>query len=307
MKRSILYIFFCYFLNLSLFGQTKKMCITVDDLPVVSYGIEDTNYLKEVTTGLIHTANENNVPLIGYVNEGTLYTNSGVDTFKVALLRYWIENGHDLGNHTYSHIDYNNVPVEVYTEDIIKGEKITRALLKPHNKQLMYFRHPYLHTGSTRPLSDNLHRKLDSLGYIESPVTIDNSDYIFAQMYHEAFVKKNIAKMNYIGKEYITYMERKLVHFENVSNTLYGRYAGQTLLIHANLLNAHYLHALIGMYKKHGYVFVSQTEIIKDQVYKQPVQWYSKQGISWLYKWSPQEQFPMLEKGDPEDPIVTEK
>lgn len=307
MRQIVLYILFSFFIHTSLFGQAKKMCITVDDLPVVSYGVMDTSYLKEVTTGLIHTANTYNVPLIGYVNEFMLNANNSLDTFHVNLLRYWLENGHELGNHTYSHLDYNYTTLEVYTEDIIKGENVTRALLKQYNKPLMYFRHPYLHTGTTRTLSDNLRHKLDSLGYTESPVTIDNSDYMFAQMYHHAFIKNNKKEMAYIGKEYTAYMEEKLVHFENVSNTLYGRYAGQTLLIHASLLNAHYLYALIDMYKKHGYVFVSQVEILKDQAYTQPVQWYGKEGVSWLYKWSPKEQVPMLRKGDPEDPVFTEK
>lgn len=304
MKLFFLNILFFIMIQAQLFSQTKKICITVDDLPVVSYGIQDTSYLKEVITGLVDKANKYKTPLIGYVVEGTMYTDGKIDSFKVDLLKYWINNGNDLGNHSYSHTDYNTVTIDAYIADVIKGEQITKSLLSEHNKHILYFRHPYLHTGATKALNDELQHRLDSLGYVVAPVTIDNDDYVFAHAYHNAFMKNDKETMKFIGKEYVAYMEQKLLHFEKVSNVLCKRSINQTLLIHANLLNAHYLDALIKMYKKCGYRCVSQQEILTDKAYTNPINWYTTKGESWLYRWFANEELINLKIGDPE---VSEK
>ena len=302
MKQIFLSILFFLLIASPIFCQTKKICITVDDLPVVTYGVQDTAYSQKVIQGIVLAATKHKIPLIGYVVEGTMYTDEKIDSFKVHLLEYWVNHGYDLGNHTYSHMDYNNVTVADYTADIVKGEQITRALLKNHNKSLMYFRHPYLHTGATKALSDSLIHVLDSLHYVSAPVTMDNDDYVFANAYNQAYLRKDRVEMRYIGKEYVAYMERKLIHFENVSSILLHRSIAQTVLIHASLLNADYLTDLIVMYKKHGYTCIAQHEVLQDEAYMQPILSYSKKGNSWLYRWANKDLAAELMIGDPEVP-----
>lgn len=292
------------FLNLifKLAGQSKQICITVDDLPVVSYGIAEHFYLKQTIEKLIHTANVHEVPLIGFVNEGKMYAGGQLDSFQVALLKYWLVNGYELGNHTFSHMDYNAVTIQTFTNDIVKGEIITKELLAQQKQVLTYFRHPYLHSGCTKEISDSLSFVLDSLNYIVSPVTVDNSDYIFADAYHKAYLRKDHSAMKYIGKAYIRYMERVLIYSETLADSLYHRTIAQTLLIHASLLNADYLDELIVMYKKHKYTFVSQSEVLKDDVYSRPVLVYSKRGNSWLNRWVDKETSERLKLKEPEVP-----
>jgi len=300
MLRLLLILGFFLAGELPLFCQSKKICITVDDLPVVNYGIEDHLYLKGTITDLVHTANKYDVPMIGFVNEGKLYTNNQLDSFKVGLLTYWIQNGYELGNHTFSHMDYNAATIETFTEDIVKGEMITKELMKTKNQSFMYFRHPYLHSGATKAKSDSLSIILDSLHYIVSPVTIDNSDYIFADAYHKAYLRKDKPAMKYIGKEYVMYMERVLLYSEALSENLLHKRIAQTLLIHASLLNADYLDELIVMYKRHQYTFVSQSEVLKDEIYSHPILVYSKRGNSWLCRWADKETVDGLKLQEPE-------
>ena len=143
-----LFIFLlCCISSLQVFPQQKRVCITVDDLPTVPYGVGGEALKKEITQGIVDVFKKYKIPAIGYVNESKLYKKNVLDKKEVALLEYWINNGLELGNHTYSHWDYNTVTYQAFTEDILKGETITRKLMEKQGKKYQYFRHPFLHVG----------------------------------------------------------------------------------------------------------------------------------------------------------------
>lgn len=284
-------------------AQDKKICITVDDLPTVSYGIDEPVFAKEITMDLINTFNKYDIPAIGYVNEEKLYQDGTPDSTQIQLLEIWLENGLDLGNHTYSHSSYHEVSFDEFTDDIIKGEKITSALAEKYGKEYRYFRHPYLRMGLRQSHADSLKNFLHKHGYTEAPVTIDNEDYIFALAYHRAYEDGNSLLMKKIGSTYVDYMEQKLHYFEQQSITLFDRNINQTLLTHANLLNAHYMDDLADMYLKNGYKFVSQNEVLADEAYNHPVTSYGNWGISWIDRWALSEgKRGEFFKGDPVTP-----
>lgn len=275
----ILCLFFTY-------GQTKKLCITVDDIPTVSYGQNNFEYSRDITNKLIQTFSRFKIPAIGYVNEIQLYSNGKRDSLKIELLEMWLRNGYDIGNHTYSHLDFNKVTDSIYFQDIIKGELISKQLTQKYDKRLTYFRHPYLHTGSDKYRFSCLNDFLKKNHYTVSPVTIDNDDYLFARFYHKAFLDNNEHLMLEIGKAYVDYMEEKIIYFEKKSVEVFGRNISQTLLIHASMLNADYLDELAFMYQKHGYIFVSQKEVLKDKTYQTKESYFTSKGISWIFRWA---------------------
>lgn len=268
------------------FAQDKKLCITVDDLPVVSYGYNDPAFLEKITLSLLETFTQYQIPAIGYVNEGKLYLNDQLDSGRVRLLTLWLEKGFELGNHTYSHINYHRSSFEDFTADILKGEPVLRRLTQQYNSSLTYFRHPYLRSGRSKSHSDSLSSFLNQQGYVEAPVTIDNEDYLFAKAYHIAYQKQDSSLMVKIGQDYVRYMEEKLVYFEKLSLEVFGRDIAQTLLTHANLLNAHYYDELAHMYVQHGYRFVSQEEVLNDEAYQTKITQFGDWGISWVERWA---------------------
>lgn len=268
-------------------AQDKKMCITIDDLPTVTYGIDEPEFARELTQKLIHTFDEYDIPAIGYVNETKLYDDGeNLDSEQVHLLEMWLENGYELGNHTYSHSNYHQTPFDDFAEDLQKGEKVTAPLAEKYGSEYKYFRHPYLRIGTTESSADSLRTFLRQHGYTEAPVTIDNEDYVFALAYHNAYAKNDSALMEKVGAMYVDYMEEKLLFYENQSQKLFNRKIDQTLLIHASLLNANYLDDLARMYKKHGYTFISQTDVLKDPAYDHPITVYGEWGISWIDRWA---------------------
>ncbi len=268
------------------FSQQKQVCFSIDDLPVVSYGITDSVYQKNLFNKIVVTLKSNNVPAIGFVNEKKLYNKEQIIQYQVSLLKNWIASGLDLGNHTFSHPDYNNVSFQQYTGDIIKGETITKKLLNDQGKQMKYFRHPFLHVGSTKAKADSLSDFLMNHNYLVAPVTIDNDDYLFALAYKRTKDKKDTVLLKKIGHDYISYMESKLKYYETQSNKIFGRNISQILLLHASSLNSDYLDALIALYKTNGYTFVSMDKALNDSAYSTPVTVFGRWGISWIDKWA---------------------
>ncbi len=282
----ILTSFFLISLFIHNSAQNKKMCITVDDLPAVTGGISEYDFRLDITTGLVNTFKKYNIPAIGYVNERKLYDQGQVNSMEVKLLELWLQSGLELGNHTFSHMNYHKASFKDYTEDVIKGEKVIKRLGAKYDTQIKYFRHPYLRIGLSSSHADSLRDFLHKQGYVEAPVTIDNTDYLFAAAFTKAYQRDDLTLMDRIAKDYIDYMEDKLIFYESQSQKLFDRNINQTLLIHANLLNALYLDELVNMYVNHGYGFISQSEVLQDPAYNEEITNYGNWGISWIDRWA---------------------
>src|SRR5262249_22834907 len=140
-------------------AQTRQVAITIDDLPRGGDGgATDLAGIRSMTQKLLRPFREQKIPVIGFVNEGRHQLGSGGLR---QILDIWLSAGAELGNHSYSHFDINNVPLSTITDDILKGEPVTRAALAAHGKKLEFFRHPFLHTGATPEAKKGLQMFLD--------------------------------------------------------------------------------------------------------------------------------------------------
>ena len=265
--------------------QAQTIAVTIDDLPAVTTQ-RTLEARKDITKRLLGHIRKANVPAIGFVNENKLYRDEKRAEDEIALLRMWLDAGLELGNHTYSHRSLNQIPIADYKADFLKGETITKELLKAKGREIRFFRHPYLQTGRTMEIKADLDAFLKEHGYRIAPITFDNGDYIFARAYDNARDKNDKALMKRVGEAYLPYMEAKLAYWEQQSQKVFGRNMSHTLLLHANSINAEYFDDLVAMMKKRGYKFVSLEEALKDEAYSLPDTYIGPAGISWLHRWA---------------------
>jgi len=260
----------------------RKVAITFDDLPATHADFETMRY---VTTKLLGSIKANNVPAIGFVNENKLYVKGELDPQRTAFLCSWLDDGLELGNHTFSHIYIDEAPFAAYKENVLRGEIVTKQLLAEKGKTLRYFRHTQLRTGPTLEYKQALDKFLAERGYTIAPVTIDNNEFIFADIYARAKQRGHRETMKRVAGAYIPYMEEIFAFFEKLSVDLLGYEVKQTLLLHANEFNADYFDDLTRMMKGRGYQFISLEEALKDPAYKLPDA-QAKRGLSWLHRWT---------------------
>ena len=264
-----------------------KIAITIDDLPIAAGARKyPVDVQKQIMNKLIESLKKVNAPVIGFVNENHLYNNEKIDETKVDLLRSWLTAGFDLGNHTYSHKSANVVSVEDYEADILKGEIISKPLVNNYGKELKFFRHPFLQTGRSLEVKHEIESFLKKNGYKIAPVTVDNSEWIYAAAYEKAFSSVDSQTVKKLAQEYLDYMRLKVEWYENKSNELFGRNISHILLIHANRLNADNVGFLCEMLKQKNYSFIDVEEALKDEAYKSEDTFIKAGGISWIDRWA---------------------
>lgn len=267
----------------------RFIAVTIDDLPVVSTR-PDLKNRQQITKKLLNHIKKAKVPAIGFVNENKLYNGEKRDEAEINLLRSWLNANLELGNHTFSHLSLHDNSLEKYEADILKGEIIMKELLQAKNLKVRYFRHPYLWTGLSLEIKNDLGKFLNEHNYTIAPVTIDNADYIFSRAYDNAYDKNDKKLMKRIGASYVPYLEAKMDYWERQSVKIFGREIKQILLLHANFINSDYFDDIAKMLKKRNYKFVTLEESLKDEAYKLPDTFVKRNGISWLHRWA-------LEKG----------
>lgn len=89
-----------------------------------------------------------------------------------------------------------------------------------------------------------------------------------------------------LATHYLAYLDGIAAHFEALSLRLLGREPAQTLLLHANWLNAERLDGVLGVLAARGYRVVPLEEALEDPAYALPDSYIGKRGMSWLERWA---------------------
>jgi peptidoglycan/xylan/chitin deacetylase (PgdA/CDA1 family) len=253
-------------LAVELRAQTREVAITIDDLPLNGAQFEPAR-IRKMTENFLTAIKKHQIPVVGFVNESLLYRTGETDA-RIAILRMWIEGGVELGNHTFSHLGFSNASLADYEDDFLRGDAVTRLLMKPQNPK--YFRHPFLQMGKTAEDEKAFEDFIAARGYRAAPVTIDILDWMIASAFAKARAQNDVNTLQRVSEEYVKFAAQKFDYCDHVAQELFGRPIKHILLLHANELTAENLDALAGMLKNKGYKFISVEQTLQDPVYQMP-------------------------------------
>lgn len=280
-------------------APVRAIALTFDDLPA-SQAPDDVAHVMRLNSAIVAALQSAKAPAVGFVNEGKLAADERREG-QIESLRVWIRAGLPLGNHTKSHWDLNDTPLDKYLRDILEGETVTAYLRMRAQMNEKWFRHPFTHTGPTKEIKDRLNAFLTRQGFTVAPFTVEHVDYMFSDRYRAARHRKDDALAKKIGDAYLAHLDTMLGFFEGLSRETFGREIAQILLVHVNDINADYLPAMLGKMAARGYAFVSLKDATQDAAYKTADEYVGTSGPSWLHRWRVAKGLPpkLVEEPDP--------
>jgi peptidoglycan-N-acetylglucosamine deacetylase len=264
-------------------AAAEDVALTFDDLPTLAL-TRSFAYADLTTVKLLDGLRRNGIPATGFVNEGKL---EGTDKpARIALLESWLDAGMDLGNHSYSHLSLNKTPLDAYIADVARGGIVTAALLKSHGRSLHWFRYPYLETGLTAEARRVFETWLAAHGYRVAPVTMENSDWMFAPPYDDAVLRGDAADAARIRQSYLDYTAKAVSWYRDAARVLLGRPLSFVFLFHATRLNADCIDRLAVILKVNHLRPTTLDEAMKDPGYNIADNYVGPDGDEWLSRWS---------------------
>lgn len=281
MKKFLSLIWIFFFATIPLQSQ-NLIAITIDDIPNTK------QYEKDNFQGIfLNKLDSIKIPVTIFINEGLIYKTDSIDK-NFSLLHEWIKRDYVIpGNHTFSHSRYSEMGFESFSNDVVKGEIITKELAQKYKKTLKYFRFPFNDLGKDSIQHIQMTKFLISQNYIITPYTFESSDWMFNFLYEYYLEKDQKEKAKHIAQTYIDKTLESFDFFREVTQKQYGRNVNQIYLCHDNRLNADYIHVIIQRLINKGYSFASLEKILEDKIYSQSDLYNKKWGISWIYRWMP--------------------
>lgn len=275
----------------------RRIAVTIDDLPWQRMSTTSPGALRTRHAALLEQLRIGGVPVVGFVNEDKLELDGILQPERVAMLEAWLDAGHALGNHTYGHVDLHVVGIPAFEDAILRGERVLRPMLAKRGQTPQWFRHPYLRAGRTAEDKGAVTDFLSQHGYRVAPVTVDNGEWVWAFAYArvldgQADTPERATLLERLRLGYVPYMLNKIHYYERQSQALLGYALPQTLLLHANELNAEAYAELIAGIKRRGYRFVTLEDAMRDPAYAREDGYHGRYGPSWLHRWAMAEKRP---------------
>ena len=263
--------------------RAEPVAVTFDDLPVADAPTSSPD-ARAITERLLAGLRRAHIPVTGFVNEGKL---AGADRDAgVALLTLWLKAGMDLGNHGYSHLSFTATPLAAYVADAAAGDAVTKPLLAASGRRERWWRFPYNETGPTAAAKQGFADWLRSAGYGIAPVTMENSDYLFAAAHDAALARGDAGSVARVRSAYLDHSRRMIAWYHAAALGLLGRRPAFVMLLHASRLNAEVIDQLVAIMRDEGLSFVTLDAAMRDPAYGIADPYVGPDGMTWLTRWS---------------------
>ena len=215
---------------------------------------------QERNQSILDTFSKHSIKAAAFVVGRNVEAQDGKD-----IVAAWDKAGHLIGNHTYSHRDFNapQADVKTYSEDILRAE----ALLKDYPRFRKYLRFPMLKEGDTTAKRDGMRAFMSENGYRNGHVTIDNSDWAIDERLTKRLKKDPNADVKPYRDFYLEHMWARAEYYDALAQKVAGRPVKHTILTHFNLLNGLFLNDVIQMLKGKGWQPIDAEEAFADSVF----------------------------------------
>lgn len=196
------------------------------------------------------------------------------------LVAEWDRAGHIIGNHSYSHLFYNNdrTGYGEFAVDFLKNEK----MVAPYGNRRPLFRYPFLKEGDTAEKRDKFRTLLKERGYRVGHVTIDASDWYVNGRLMNRWDKEPKASVDAYRDYLIAHLLDRAAFYRQLALEVVGREIRHTLLVHYNTLNALALPEVMSAFEAAGWQWIDASTAYQDEIFtRQPKTLPAGESLVW--------------------------
>ncbi|HEX4486761.1 MAG TPA: polysaccharide deacetylase family protein [Terriglobales bacterium] len=190
------------------------------------------------------------------------------------IVSSWDRAGHDIGNHSYSHFNFNgDTTLAEFEADFTRNE----PLIRDYEHFVPLFRFPFFKEGNTAGKRDGMRAFLKQHGYRSGRATIDASDWAIDDRLN-ARKKEPTAYRDF----YLQHIWERAQFYDSLAQRLLNRPVRHTVLLHHSALNALFLDDVIAMFIAKGWKPIDAKWAYADPIYdRQPRTLPAGEGLIW--------------------------
>ncbi len=199
------------------------------------------------------------------------------------ILRLWKQEGHKLGNHTYSHKDLAQVSAQDFIDDLESNESMLIDFVSTIS-ELKTLRMPYLNEGESNEKRYAIRSYLSKRKYKTAQVSVDLEDWRWNEPYIRCKSTANHAALKELKERFIVHAVARLGFSEELSKVIYGRERRikHILLIHLTEFTAEMAGEMLRAFLSLGARFVPAQLAIDDPVYREDSTYVGPRGKTFL-------------------------
>ena len=185
--------------------------------------------------------------------------------YQIHILEQWHAAGEPLGNHTWSHPEFDKLSAAEYERNIEQNEALLRRL--DPQAGWRWFRFPFLEEGDTVAKREAVRGWLTKHHYRIAEVSMDFQDYLWNEPYARCEAQGNQAAIKRLHDSYLSTAATYIGVYRELSQRLYGRDIPYVLLMHVGAFDARMLPELLALFRQQGFTFVTLDEAMADPAY----------------------------------------
>ena len=269
-------------------GATRRAQALSKSSPEIAFTFDDPKTdddcgltWREVNDRMLSILTKQNIKAVLFVCGKRIDSADGAN-----LIAEWDRAGHLIGNHSYSHLNFNESPnasnaggvtLAQFESDALKSEPLIRGY---RNFRRM-FRYPFFKEGDTAEKRDGMRSFLQEHGYRIGRATIDASDWAIDTRMAK---KASTAHADLTGYRdfYLEHIWQRAQYYDSLASRLMLTPVRHTVLLHHNALNALFLGDLIAMFLNKGWTIVDAEYAYQDAIYdRQPKTLPAGESLLW--------------------------
>jgi peptidoglycan/xylan/chitin deacetylase (PgdA/CDA1 family) len=243
-----------------------RLAITVDDIPENGDDLAGVSRVQ-IVRGVIRALKASAAPgVYGFANAYGLADSPT----EIEIYKDWLRAGYALGNHTYDHLNLDQVTAPVFNVNIAELDALLDTLspVSPLIEHRRVFRYPYLAEGNTLAKRDAVRGYLKANGYRIAEVTTDYNDWAWNDAYLRCSRLHDTKSIHWLEERIVVNAEQAVKADSGLAHKLFGRNIDQIVLTHACALEAVMLRKTLAKLRSDGAILISLDDALRDSAYQ---------------------------------------